>query len=124
MTDKMKPSFVQQAARASWVIPLATLGLMAFSNASQTSKSPLGGMITGGTFILLLLSGLIVGIIGCFGIKRHGVKTTLIPGIIGILLNSLFLVLLFSIAVPAFHRARARALQQRNQNSNRVGGGS
>lgn len=57
-------------------------------------------------FLILLLSGVVFGIIGCFGVKRYGAKTTIIPGIIGATLSASILAILLSIAVPTFLQYR------------------
>ena len=114
MEEKPNRSFLQQAARASWILPLATIGLMAVGNsAMQDTKSPVTGLVMGGTFLLLLVAGLVFGIVGCFGAKRHGPRTTIVPGIVGAVLNAAILGLLVAIAVPSFLKARGAALQKR-----------
>ena len=112
MQDKPKQSFVQQAARASWILPLATIVLMGVGSAAMKTK--IGGLISGAVFLLLLLAGMILGILGCFGVKRHGAKTTIVPGAIGAVLNAAILGLLIAIAVPSFFKARGASLQKRN----------
>ena len=114
MEEKPKLSFLQQAARASWILPLANIGLMAIGNsAMQGTKSPVSDLVMGGTFLLLLVSGLVFGIVGCFGSKRHGAKTTIIPGLVGAVLNAAILGMLVAIAVPSFMKARSSALHKR-----------
>jgi hypothetical protein len=110
----VKSSSQLQAARASWMVPIVTIVLMAIGNSvMQSSKSPLTAIIIGGTSIILLLSGAILGIIGCFGAKRHGVKTTIVPGLIGAVLSAAILAILISIAVPNFIKARNTSPQKK-----------
>lgn len=71
MSKNSKLDFKQQAARASYILPIVTTVLMGIGNsAMQSSKSPLTGIIMGGIFIFLVLAGIVFGVIGCFGIIR------------------------------------------------------
>ena len=103
---KAADSFSKQAAKASWIIPLLALGMMAVGNSvMKTSSSTVGPLILGGFVILFFLAGIILGIISLFGIKVYGKKGILTPAIIGILLNVSFLSLLLMIAISAFKKA-------------------
>lgn len=66
---------------------------------------------------LLLLSGFISGIIGCFGIKKHGWKTTLRPSIIGLILNISIFTTVTVIAVNSFFDYREKAKNQYKLNA-------
>ena len=106
MTEKKSTKiFPQQAAKASWIIPLLALGIMIISN--SVMKSPdaqLNPLILGGFIVLLFLVGIILGIISLFGIKKYGKQGILAPAITGILMNLVFLSLLLMIAIAAFMR--------------------
>ena len=103
--DKEKIPFSKQAAKASWVLPLITLAIMAFSSSIlKNASSPFTSLLIGGIIILFFLSGIIFSIAGIFGIKKHGSKRILIPSIIGFILNFGFLFLLLFIAFMAFQK--------------------
>jgi hypothetical protein len=55
--------------------------------------------------LVLIVAGLILGAIGLFAIRRHGVKGILLPALVGIVINGL----LAFIFVTNFSTARARA---------------
>ena len=102
---KSTSNFPQQAAKASWIIPLLALGMMVISN--SVMKSPgaqLNPLILGGFIVLLFLVGILLGIISLCGIKKYGKQGILAPAITGIVLNLVFLSLLVMIAVAAFMR--------------------
>lgn len=104
--EKSTPNFPQQAAKASWIIPLLALGMMTLGNSVMRSTgSQLNPLILGGFVILLFLVGIMLGITSLFGIKKYGKQSILAPAITGILLNAFFLSLLVMIAVAAFMRA-------------------
>ena len=106
--NKVAESFTKQAAKASWIIPLVNLGIMTIGkSALDKTAPPVGNLILGGVVILLFIAGIILGVVGLFGFKKHGVKATIIPGIIGIILNSILLFLLLFIAFSAFQKSRA-----------------
>jgi hypothetical protein len=101
--EKAKGSFTKQAAKASWIIPLICLGVMAIGNSVfKSSGSPYGSLILGGVVILLFIIGIIFGIIGIFGVRQHGPKSTIVPSVIGIILNGAFIFLLISISMSAY----------------------
>jgi len=102
VNNKPKRSFQQRAARASWILFLASIGLIAVDFAIFEIGPSVFVMITmAGAFVLLLLAGVIFGIIGCLGVRRYGARTTLVPGIIGVVLNFAILGWLTSIAFPS-----------------------
>jgi hypothetical protein len=100
----MKSHFTVQAAKASWIIPIITIGIMVVGRSAFNAQ--FGALLLGGIIILFLVIGIILGIIGLFGCKRHGPKATVIPSLIGILLNGGLLSLLLIIAVTAFNARR------------------
>ena len=113
MGEKSKQSFKQQAARASWILPIVTIVLMAVGNsAMQNSKSPLTGIIMGGVFLFSLLAGVVLGIVGCFGVRQHRAKTTILPGLIGAGLSAGILCLMLAIAIPSFLKYREASLNR------------
>ncbi len=112
MTDKKK-SFSQIAARFSWILPLSCIGLMMIGNAILSKTSDSGSwFIMGSIFILLLLGGIVAGIIGCFGVKAHGARSTVVPGMVGIGLGMSIIIVMASIAIPAFQKYKEAARDQ------------
>lgn len=107
MGNMSKKGFFQQAARAGWVLPLVAIGLMAVSSSTiRNAQSPITVFIMCGSFLLLLLAGLILGIVGCFGVKKYSARTTIFPGAIGAVLSAAIFGLLFLVAVSSFHEYR------------------
>ena len=116
MKNKTELKFQQQAARASWMLPIIAVLLMGIGNSAMEGlDSPLSGLIIGGLFLLMLVVGFLFGIIGCFGVKHFGKKTTLIPGSIGAILNATIFGIIIAIAIPSFHKARNAALGNRKE---------
>jgi len=112
MTDAKK-SYFQIAARFSWVLPLVCIGTMVLSNSVLSkSASSTAWMIMGGIFLLFLIGGIVAGIIGCFGVKAHGARSTLVPGLVGMILSVSILAIVLSIAIPSFHKYRETAKEQ------------
>jgi hypothetical protein len=113
--EKQERSFFEQAARSSWILPLVAMGVMAvFSSPVKSTLSHVSVLILGGVLLLLLLAGVISGIVGCCGVKRHGARTTVVPGAIGAVFSAAILGLLVAIAVPSFFKAREASLQKRS----------
>jgi len=103
-------SKLQKAARTSWRIPIATSLLLVFFNTiSKDTTPPIAWVIIGSLVVLLLVVGFILGCVGCFGMKKHSAKSTLVPGMIGLVLNGLILFLILSVAIPVFNKARANS---------------
>lgn len=88
-----KKPFAFQAAQASFLAPLISIGIGFFVNVigSGGHPSPLAGIITGSLCSLLIVLGLLFGIIALFGIRRYGKKGILGRAIAGILINGLLL---------------------------------
>ncbi len=86
-----KKPFAKQAAKASWAIPIIAVFMETIGKSAQSSTSVF--------FISLLTAfffaiGFILSIISFYGIKTHGKQGILLPGIIGLLINSIFLTLI------------------------------
>jgi type IV secretory pathway VirB2 component (pilin) len=95
--------FSFQAAKASWAAPLvaSVLGFCVKSMMSgDTHRDPqttqLIWIVVGVLAVVIVVSGLILGIAALFGIKQHGWRRILIPSIVGIALSSGYLYLLIS----------------------------
>ncbi len=80
--------FARQAARVSWVGFIFALVLGALFRGFE--GSPMGIIILKAVPLLLLL-GLGLGFIALFSIRKHGIKGILIPAVLGLILNGLFL---------------------------------
>jgi len=93
----------EKLAKTSWQLPLILLFFMGFSNSMV--KSQLGTMVLSGVWLVFFVCGLVCGGVACFGVKSHGRKKILIPGLIGVFLNVSFPATIIAIAVPAYHAA-------------------
>jgi hypothetical protein len=124
VSEKPKRSFTQQAAQASWILFLVTIGLMVVGTAATgNGQFPFSGLIVGGFFVILLLVGFGLGVVGCVGIRCHGAKTTFVPGLIGACLNATILAAVLWIAVGSFVKSsamtnRIKALQREADHTN------
>ena len=90
--ERPKRSFRKRAAHASWIIPLVGLGASVV--ALELDESTVGDLVFAILFtavFLLLITGLIFAIIGIFGRKPQGAKSTIAPSAIGIILNGAFI---------------------------------
>lgn len=100
---EMKRNINQNAARASWILPLLCIGIMAIGNfVLSNNLSSISWMILGIVYFLILISGIISGIVGCFGFQKHGAKSSLTQAIVGLLLNISIITIILLIAVPSF----------------------
>jgi hypothetical protein len=99
-----KTSLAQQAANGSWASPLIIFLLLVLG---RNVASPLVLDLIG---LLLLLTGLSLGIAALFGIRKHGAKGILAPAVVGIVINGLLLL----IFATNFFTARAKAKAQRD----------
>lgn len=100
---KPKPPFAQQAAQFSWAAPLIALAASMVGNNlididgkyEYGEQIAMADRIASGAvalFVLLLIvSGLCMGVIALTRVKTHGKAKILVPAIIGIVLNSLLL---------------------------------
>ena len=108
MKDKVdKVPFKLQAAKASWVIPLINIGVMAFGKGGFKTQE--GTLIMGGLIIFLLLVGIVLGVIGLSGYKEYGVKSTAVPSVLGLTLNVGLLYALLSAALDSYNKAMEEA---------------
>ena|ERR1035441_4906562 len=88
-----KKPFAFQAAQASILAPLISIGIGIVVNVGLGSQTtPMAKIITSSLCTLLIGSGLILGICALFGIPRHGRKGILGRAVVGIVVNGLFLV--------------------------------
>jgi hypothetical protein len=96
---------VRQAAKASWISFIFALGCLALL---EHLKRSLLENIIGITLLFLPLLGFVLGLIALFGIRKHGIKGILLPAVIGLVLNGLFM---GWIQVPAIMAGLRRAHQ-------------
>ena len=109
--------FAIQAAKASWVAPLLATAL------SFSVKTMLRGdtridpqtnqivwIVVGVIVILIVASGLILGVAALFGLKKHGWRGILIPSLVGIVLCSGYLYLLVSAVLLVRRLAEERGI--------------
>lgn len=99
-TLRSKP-FSQQAARASWMAPVISIGVLIF----VCSQVSIAQVISEIVILLLCITGLVLGVVSLFGVRRYGVKNILVPAVLGVAAN----LLLLSIFAVNFYVAFAEA---------------
>src|ERR1035437_6699310 len=88
-----KKPFAFQAAQASVLAPLISIGLGVTMNVGLGSQTtPVARIITGSLCTLRIGSGFLFGISALFGIRRYGGKGILGRAIVGIVINGLLLI--------------------------------
>jgi hypothetical protein len=92
-----QPNLGTQLARASWMAPLIGVGLNIITGPQATTRS--AKLVIGFASFAIYILGLAFGIAALVMIRRFGRNGILVPGIIGVVINGL-LVLVF-IAVIA-----------------------
>jgi len=97
--DQSKPSFFQQAAKASWLAPIvAVVANLLLRNLDKFDERQ---AIIGIMLLLLYGLGLTLGIVAMAGISKHGRRGILVPALIGILVNGAILTISISIATSS-----------------------
>ena len=69
----------------------------------------------GVVYFLILISGIVSGVIGCFGLKCHGSKSTLAQTILGLFLNISIIAVILLIAIPSFTKYQKSSSKNRLQ---------
>ncbi len=108
MTDNVQPqttSFAHQAAKGSWVSSFIVFLLLAFGG--KVGSKALLELVA----LLVIVSGLGLGIASLFGIRKHGARGILAPALAGIAINALLLCIFTTNFLAAFHAARANHAQ-------------
>jgi hypothetical protein len=92
-----------QAAKASWVAPLMVivLGCLVSGAVRGLGDTMIVPKIQAGVSLLLIVGGLVCGIVALCGIRRVGKEGVLVPTIVGLTLNGLWILLLGGIMVTA-----------------------
>ena len=75
-----KPTFIHQAARASWMLPIVAA---IASNLVRPKSALFADLI----MLALIVTGFVLGLMALFGVSRVGRKGVLVPAIIGVILN-------------------------------------
>jgi hypothetical protein len=78
-------AFAHQAARASWVSFIFAYGFAAMQN--RLAGSPMQSFFLLAVPLFALI-GVTLGSVGLGGIRKHGTKGILLPGLVGIVLNA------------------------------------
>lgn len=99
--NEEKIPFTVQAAKASWIVPLLCIAMHMFLFSTETS-SPESKKIFAIISFFMFFVGLILGIIGMTGVSKHGASRTVVPGLIGLLLNGLFFAGMSSVALVTY----------------------
>jgi hypothetical protein len=88
-----KKPFAFQAAQASVLAPLISIGIGIIVNVGLGNQTtPMATIIIGSLCTLLIASGFILGISALFGVRRYGRKGILGRAIVGIVINGLLLI--------------------------------
>ncbi len=93
---------------------LVSVGLNIMSGGIFRAAGPEFDLVRRGFGILmglLFLSAIPAGIVALCGVRKHGRKGLLFPGLLGALLPFL----LVGMAIPAFHKVRSNALEMRSR---------
>ena len=106
------PSRAQQAARASWMAPLVVIIFNYVIKSAGFSGSTARALVIGSVSLLLYLAGLAFGIYALSQVRSAGRKGVLAPAIVGLVLNSLFLLFVGGVAVSSYLSVKARASQR------------
>jgi hypothetical protein len=106
-------SFASQAATVSIAAPFVGIAVNVF-NQSAVRGNPVGMMIVGGTAILLILSGFVLGLVALVQTKRYGGQGILGRAIVGVCINGLLIALML-IGIPGFLKAAERAKERQRQ---------
>jgi hypothetical protein len=100
--------FARQAARASWISFIFAYGFAVMRRGLEEG-SPMKPFFLM-TVPLFLLIGLTLGVIALFGIRRYGTRGILVPAVIGLILNGVFVAaLLVAILVGLTRRHELQA---------------
>jgi hypothetical protein len=71
-------------------------------------------VVLGGTSILLILAGFVLGIVALIGTRKHGRKGIFGKAVAGISINGI-LILFMLISIPAFKKMAEQAKEMRRQ---------
>lgn len=93
--------FAQQAAMISWLAPLIAFGLSCGTMPLKNQRPGPGDdefrglalLMLAGVEGFLILTGFVCAIIALVGVRKHGAKGILIPGLIGLVISGGLLVL-------------------------------
>ena len=107
MTARQAQPIHQQLAKASWLAPVLYLGAVFILRQSQEGGSgvkPMGSVIAV-LAVVFALVGVLSGIVALTGISRHGKEGILVPSLIGLVLSSIFTVVVFTYILPGSRSA-------------------
>ena len=102
--------FARQAARASWISFVFAMVLGKLLRSSAGAPANPVWLLTVAFFVLI---GFAFAVIALFGIRKHGTKGILMPGVIGLILNGLFVGVMLVAFVTGL--SKRHELQQRKR---------
>ena len=109
-----KKPFAFQAAQASLLAPVFSIGVSIFVNGGGSQLSPTVRIITGSVCILFFLLGFIFGIIALAGVRRYGKKGIFGRAIAGICINGILIAVMI-ISIPMMKKMAERAKEIQKQ---------
>jgi ABC-type molybdate transport system permease subunit len=110
-----KKPFAFQAAQASLLAPLFSVGVGVVVNVGMGNQAtPLAKLITGCLSVLLILSGFILGIVALLGTRRYGKKGIMGRAVAGICINGVIIAFMI-ISIPTYMKAAERAKEMQRQ---------
>lgn len=86
-----KPPFAKQAAKLSAFFPLAAIGIQIVGTGSANGDSR-AMLLFSGIGTLIIISGIVLGVIALFGIRRHGFKGIFGFALTGLVINTFLIV--------------------------------
>ena len=109
MNTETKPTFAEQASKASWMIPLINFGVLFFGNSMGSANPKKTFIIIGLTIIALTILGVLLGLSGILLGKKNKIEAAIKPGIIGLMINITIAVILFKFVYPVHQRQKEYA---------------
>jgi ABC-type glycerol-3-phosphate transport system permease component len=108
------PSRAQQAARASWMAPLVVIIFNFLLKNARLANSSAASLVIAVFSLFLYVAGLSFAVYALSQVRTAGRQGVLVPAIVGLLLNGLFLLIVGGVAVTSFLGARDRASQRQS----------
>jgi FtsH-binding integral membrane protein len=107
-------SFFHHAATYCLLAPFVALGaniVIAATRTADPHPTRIEVLVPAIILTLIILSGFVFGVISLFGIRRYGKAGILWKAVMGLLI----VIIMFSLAIPSFLRARAIARERYEQ---------
>jgi ABC-type molybdate transport system permease subunit len=108
-----RASFAKQAATFSLLAPFVGMGVNIFTQLGAR-EHPIALAIVGGTAVLLILAGFVLGIVALVQMKKYGKQGIFWKAIAGICINGLLIAAML-ISIPGLKKAAERAKEMQRQ---------